>query len=157
MKFIPLFLLAVSQFAMAYDCPTSSSTEGGWVPESCTHQVQIQSTDHQGAFAQVISVTSKEVDNASGIGAAVGAVAGGVVGNTVTSKKNKTLGTVLGAVAGGVAGHYGEKYIKKKTVWDVRVRMPDGSERQFEYDKNPDFNVGDEVIVSGDSAYKRIQ
>jgi outer membrane lipoprotein SlyB len=157
MKFILLILLTISQFAWAYDCANTSGNAGGWIPESCSNNAQVNATESKESFAQVISVRSKEQDNASGVGAAVGAVAGGVVGNSVTGKKNKTLGTVLGAVAGGVAGHYGEKYINKKTIWEVRVKMLDGSERKFEFDKSPDFNVGDEVIVSGENIYKRIQ
>ncbi len=153
--------LLLVQGAYAYDCPSSSSSGGGYVPEICNSSNSSNSSNSQvdvsSDTAIVLSVNKKEVDDASGVGAAVGAVAGGVVGNKVTGKKNKTLGTVLGAVAGGVAGHYGEKYFKKKTVWEVEVRTANGKIKSYEYDNEPEFNVGDEVIVSGKSIYKKIQ
>ncbi|MFM8391312.1 MAG: glycine zipper 2TM domain-containing protein [Methylophilaceae bacterium] len=154
-KLIPVLLsLSMSATAYAYDCPTSATVGGGYVPEICQTS---PSSDLAADSATVVNVNKKEIDDASGVGAAIGAVTGGVVGNKVTGKKNKTLGTVLGAVAGGVAGHYGEKYLKKKTVREVEVRMPDGKTKTFEYEKEPEFNVGDEVIVSGKYIYRKIQ
>ena len=111
-KLIPVLLsLSMSATAYAYDCPTSATVGGGYVPEICQTS---PASDLAADSAIVVNVNKKEIDDASGVGAAIGAVTGGVVGNKVTGKKNKTLGTVLGAVAGGVAGHYGEKYLKKK-------------------------------------------
>ncbi len=146
-----LMLLVGSWQAVAYDCPPSNSKAGGYVPEFCA------AAENDANSGRVLSVDSKQVDDASGVGAAVGAVAGGLLGNKVGGKKKKTLGTVLGAVAGGVAGHYGEKYLNKKTIWEVRVLMKGGQEKTFEYDTDPALKVGVEVFVSGGQAYKKIQ
>ena len=153
MSKICLFLITmfISGQVLAYECPAPNNASGGWVPEFCPDHSKMRDE------GIVKSIEQKEVDDASGTGAAVGAVAGGVLGNTVSGKKNKTLGTLIGAVAGGVAGHYGEKYLKKKRVWEVNVKMTDGSEKRFEYESDPELAVGDEVLISGNSIHKKMR
>lgn len=68
---------------------------------------------------------------AQGIGAVAGGVLGGVLGNQVGGGTGRKVATVLGAVGGGFAGHEIEKRVRSETVYDVRVRMEDGSVRRF--------------------------
>jgi outer membrane lipoprotein SlyB len=67
----------------------------------------------------------------SGLGVAGGAVAGGLLGHQVGGGNGKTALTVLGAVGGAFAGNEIEKRVKSTTVYDVSVRMEDGSVRTF--------------------------
>jgi outer membrane lipoprotein SlyB len=85
----------------------------------------------------------------SGVGMVAGGVLGAVVGNQVGSGNGRTAATVLGAVGGGWAGNAVEKNIKKDTVYQVRVRMQDGSTRTLEQASAP--AVGSKVTVEGSS------
>lgn len=82
----------------------------------------------------VEAVTPVERDGAgSGAGAVAGAVLGGLLGNQVGGGTGKTIATVLGAVGGGWAGNNVEKRMKKETVYQVDVRMEDGSLQRVEH------------------------
>jgi outer membrane lipoprotein SlyB len=140
--------LLLGTTAMAgYQCPANTSTGGGWVPPECVQTQHPVCAD----CGTVEAVNTVETDEASGLGAVAGAVAGGVRGNQVGKGKGKTLATVLGAVGGGVAGHYGEKYLRKKTRWDVVVLMEDNTHRTVSFDQAPDYKPGDKVKVRGNS------
>lgn len=82
-----------------------------------------------------------------GIGTVAGGVIGGLLGNQVGNGNGKTLATVLGAAGGAYAGNTVEKNMKKVTVYDVRVRMDDGSIRNM--DISTAVPVGSKVIVEG--------
>ena len=93
----------------------------------------------------------------------VGSVAGGVIGAALGSQvgrgNGRTLATVLGAVGGGFAGHAIEGQVRKETVYQVGVRMEDGSRRTVESATAP--SVGSRVTVDGNglqgqtSSYER--
>jgi outer membrane lipoprotein SlyB len=83
----------------------------------------------------------------SGLGAVAGGVLGGVLGNQVGGGTGKAAMTVLGAVGGGLAGNEAEKRYKATTVYDVQVRMEDGSVRSFR--RNDAVAVGTRVTVDG--------
>ena len=68
---------------------------------------------------------------ATGVGAVAGGVLGAVVGNQVGKGSGRTAATVLGAVGGGYVGHQVEQRTRTQTVYEVRVRMDDGSVRRF--------------------------
>jgi len=70
-----------------------------------------------------------------------------LLGNQVGNGNGKTLATVLGAAGGAYAGNTVEKNMKKVTVYDVRVRMDDGSIRNM--DISTLVPVGSKVIVEG--------
>lgn len=82
-----------------------------------------------------------------GVGAVAGGVLGAVVGNQIGQGGGRALATILGAVGGGVAGNAVEKNMKKETVYQVQVRMDDGSLRTIEQSSLP--AVGTQVIVDG--------
>ena len=82
-----------------------------------------------------------------GLGTVAGGVIGGLLGNQVGNGNGKTLATVVGAAGGAYAGNTVEKNMKKVTVYDVRVRMDDGSMRNL--DISTAVPVGSKVIVEG--------
>lgn len=85
----------------------------------------------------------------SGVGAVAGGVLGGVVGNQMGKGSGKTAMTVLGAIGGGFAGNEVEKQTHTVTVYEVRVRMDDGSVRTFTQSTEP--APGTRVEVNGHS------
>lgn len=82
-----------------------------------------------------------------GLGTVAGGVLGGLLGNQVGNGNGKTAATVLGAVGGAYAGNVVEKNMKKVTVYEVRVRMDNGTTRNL--DISTDVPVGSKVIVEG--------
>ena len=82
-------------------------------------------------------------------GTATGAVVGGLLGNQVGGGNGKTAMTVLGAAGGAFAGNKIEQNMKKVTVYQVRVRMNDGSTRNVEVSSS--VPVGSRVIVEGNN------
>ena len=103
-----------------------------------------------GNCGTVTAVTPIQRDGAGGGGGALaGGVLGAVVGNQVGDGNGKALATILGAVGGGFAGNAVEKKMKKSTVYQVEVRMEDGSSRSFE--QATPASVGAHVIVDGNT------
>ena len=84
-----------------------------------------------------------------GLGTVAGGVIGGLLGNQVGGGSGKTAMTVLGAAGGAFAGNQVEKNMKKVTVYQVRVRMNDGSTRNVEVSSS--IAVGSRVIVEGNN------
>jgi outer membrane lipoprotein SlyB len=83
----------------------------------------------------------------SGLGAVAGGVLGGVVGNQMGKGSGRTAMTVLGAIGGGFAGNEVEKRTHTVTVYEVTVRMDDGSVRTFTQQTEP--APGTRVEVDG--------
>jgi outer membrane lipoprotein SlyB len=57
--------------------------------------------------------------------------------------------TVIGAVGGGLAGHEIEKRARAETIYEVRVRLDDGSVRTITQKTAP--TPGARVVVEGNS------
>ena len=85
----------------------------------------------------------------SGVGAVAGGVLGGVLGNQVGGGTGRALATVAGAVGGGYLGNTIEKRSRTETVYEVRVRMDDGSLRHFQ--RAQSVPVGAPVVLEGRS------
>jgi outer membrane lipoprotein SlyB len=86
----------------------------------------------------------------SGVGAVAGGVVGGVVGHQIGNGRGQDLATVAGAVGGAVAGHHIEKHVKKTTVYNVTVKLDDGTTRVLTQSQAPTYRSGDRVrIVDG--------
>ncbi len=98
---------------------------------------------------QSVTPVQREAAKGSGVGVLVGGALGGLLGNQVGGGTGKTVATVLGAVGGGWAGNEVEKRIKKETVYQVTVRMQDGSTRSLE--QHDPIAVGAAVTVEGDA------
>lgn len=100
--------------------------------------------------ATVESVLAVEREGpASGAGAVAGGVLGAIVGNQMGDGNGRAAATILGALGGGWAGNSVEKKIKKATVYEVRIRLDDGTQRTLEL-ASP-VGVGAHVTVEGNS------
>lgn len=98
--------------------------------------------------ATVTAVTPVEREGqGSGAGAVAGGVLGAIVGNQIGKGQGKDVATIIGAVGGGIAGNQVEKKMKKVTVYQVELRMDDGSRRTLELDAPA--GVGARVRVEG--------
>lgn len=98
------------------------------------------------ACGRVESVKAVErKGEAHGVGAVAGGVLGAVLGNQVGKGNGRAIATVLGAVGGGMAGNTIEKNVTGTTVYQVQVRMHDGSLRMLEQTVAP--AIGSAVIV----------
>lgn len=84
-----------------------------------------------------------------GLGTVAGGVIGGLLGNQVGGGNGKTLATVAGVAGGAYAGNTIEKNMKKVTVYDVRVRMDNGTTRNMEISSA--VSVGSKVVVEGNN------
>ena len=85
----------------------------------------------------------------TGVGAVAGALLGGLVGNQFGGGDGKTVATMVGVLGGGLAGNTVEKRMKSQTLYQVTVRMEDGSTRTLEQTTLP--QVGARVTVSGNT------
>jgi outer membrane lipoprotein SlyB len=83
----------------------------------------------------------------SGVGAVAGGVGGALLGSKVAGRGNHTLGGAIGAVGGGLLGNAIESHERLADVYDVRVRMADGSVRTVRQFAAP--AVGAHVSVDG--------
>ena len=81
-----------------------------------------------------------------GLGVVAGGVLGALVGNQIGKGGGRTLGTIVGAVGGGFAGNAVEKQMKKETVYQVGVRMDDGSLRSIEQANAP--SIGSRINLN---------
>ena len=89
-------------------------------------------------------------DGTTGVGAVVGAIVGGVAGRQVGGGRGRDIATVAGAVGGAVVGNEVEQARDNDdTVYDVRVRMEDGSERVVTVADAGTLNPGTQVTVNG--------
>jgi outer membrane lipoprotein SlyB len=100
-----------------------------------------------GAIESVTPVERSTKPAGVGIGTVAGGVLGAVLGNQVGHGGGRTAATILGAVGGGFAGNAIEGHVRKETVYQVGVRMEDGSQRLVEVARAP--SVGSRVTVEG--------
>jgi outer membrane lipoprotein SlyB len=73
-----------------------------------------------------------------------GAVVGGLIGNQFGGGSGKTALTVVGALGGAFTGHAVEGKTRDK-IYEVAVRMDDGSVRTVTYKSQPPLREGDRV------------
>lgn len=105
--------------------------------------------DNCGVVESVHSYEQKAAKG-SGVGAVAGALIGGVLGHEVGGGNGRKLATVAGAVGGGLAGDEIEKRRNAHMVYEVKVRMENGTLRTFKPSSQPNWRNGDHVrIVNG--------
>ena len=90
----------------------------------------------------------------TGVGAVGGAVVGGLIGSQMGGGDGKKAMAVLGAVGGGMAGHEIEKRQRATTLYQVKVRMDDGTHRTLTQATAP--AVGQKVTVEGSQLKPRV-
>lgn len=100
-----------------------------------------------GAVESVTPIERSSKPDGPGVGAVAGGVLGAVLGNQIGHGGGRTAATILGAVGGGFAGNAIEGKMRKETVYQVSVRMEDGSTRLVEVASAP--SVGSRVTVEG--------
>ena len=100
-----------------------------------------------GVISEVTPVEQK--GEGSGLGAVAGGVLGGVLGHQVGGGRGKDVATVIGAIGGGLAGHEVEKRQRSTTLYQVQVRMDDGSRRMFT--RETAYTVGQRVRIEGEN------
>lgn len=83
------------------------------------------------------------------MGVVTGGLVGGLLGSQIGGGSGKTVATIAGVVGGGYAGNEVEKHVKRTTVYQVRVRMDDGSIRTLEQASAP--AAGSRVVVEGNT------
>ena len=83
----------------------------------------------------------------NGVGAVAGGLGGALVGSKIAGRGNHSVGGVIGAIGGGLLGNAIESHERVVTVYDVRVRMADGSVRTVRQSTVP--TVGQRVNVEG--------
>ena len=98
-----------------------------------------------GVVESVAAVQKK--GQGTGLGVVAGGVLGGVAGHQVGGGNGKTAMTVLGAIGGGLAGNEVEKRARSETLFDISVRMEDGSTRVFQ--RAQSMALGTRVVVEG--------
>ena len=110
-------------------------------------QPQRQACQSCGTVESVTPVQRSTKSEGPGMGAVAGGVLGAVLGNQVGHGNGRAAATLLGAVGGGYAGNAIEGNMKQVTVYQVGVRMDDGSRRTVEISQPP--SVGSAVAVEG--------
>jgi outer membrane lipoprotein SlyB len=104
----------------------------------------------------VESVTVGEKKGEGGpVGMIAGGVAGALLGNQIGSGTGRSVATVAGAAGGAYAGKKIEEHVRTAKAWSVKVRMDNGEEKSFHFDKDPGFKKGDPVRLSGASIARR--
>ena len=83
----------------------------------------------------------------NGVGAVAGGIGGAVLGSKIAGRGNHTAGGLVGAIGGGLLGNAVEKHYRVYTVYDVHVRMDDGTMRTVRQSARP--AVGSHVTVDG--------
>ncbi|TAK97720.1 MAG: glycine zipper 2TM domain-containing protein [Aquabacterium sp.] len=125
---------------------TNQASDNATVGGAPTQEAPVvQTCANCGVIESVRAVQQK--GQGSGVGAVAGGVLGGLVGNQMGKGSGKTALTVLGAIGGGLAGNEVEKQQKASTVYEVRVRMDDGSTRTVMQSTEP--ATGSRVEVDG--------
>jgi len=140
---------ATGQVADEKPAPKAAPVAGNKAPAS--ERVAAASCAQCGVVESVVAVKKK--GDASGVGAVGGAVVGGLLGSAVGKGDGKKVATVLGAVGGGVAGNEIEKNHKATTVYQVTVRMQDGTARTVTQATAP--TVGQKVTLEGSQLKSR--
>lgn len=100
-----------------------------------------------GSVESVTAVQRSTKPDGPGVGVLAGGVAGAVLGNQVGRGNGRAAATILGAIGGGWAGNAIERNVRKETVYQVSVRMDDGSRRTIEVAQPP--GIGSKVTVNG--------
>jgi outer membrane lipoprotein SlyB len=138
-------LMAAS--AILAGCASPSTPVGG---------TTVPSGGYSSAYGTVDSI--QVVQTSSGSGSAVGTVAGGVVGgalgNQVGEGRGRTAATVAGAIGGAMIGNQMEKNATAHQLYQVGVRLDNGSYQTFQQESVGDLQVGSRVRVENGRVYR---
>ena len=137
-----LAIVSLSFAGLLIGCASPQQQPYGAVPQSQNYD-RVASYPGTGVV-EAIEVTHKESNGVAGT--VVGGVAGGLVGNAIGGGTGRVLATVAGAAGGAYAGNKIQRNNSEgRQVYNIRVRMDDGSMQTFAQEDNTDFRVGDRV------------
>lgn len=139
--------------APARELPPRADRDADYTPARARHDQQVAAAVcHECGVIEAVNAVEVQGDN-KGVGAVAGGVGGALVGSRIAGGGNRTLGGVVGAVGGGLLGNAIEKHQRKSTMYDVTVRMDDGSHRTVRESTAP--AVGEKVRVESDGLHQR--
>ena len=154
----------VAQLATPAPDATAATPPVKSAAAATNHAPATDATANPGASQQVVSApicpncgvvdsynAVKVQGQTNGVGAVAGGVGGAVIGSKVAGRGNHTLGGVIGAIGGGLLGNAVEKHVRTYTMYDVHVRMDDGTVRTVRQSAAP--AVGAHVTVDGHSLH----
>ena len=79
------------------------------------------------------------------VGAGAGALLGGLLGHQIGKGNGQTVATVAGAGAGAFAGNEIERNMNRRTYYETKVRMSDGTLRSYTSSAPPGVRTGQPV------------
>lgn len=89
-----------------------------------------------------------------GTGAVVGGVVGGLLGNQVGGGSGRKAATVAGVIGGAMVGHQIERGNQARNLYQIGIRMDNGTYRTVQQESTADLHVGGRVRVDNDRAYR---
>lgn len=98
-----------------------------------------------GTITAIIPVTEK--GEGSGLGAVAGGVVGAIVGNQIGKGGGRDVARIAGIAGGAYAGHQIEKSQRSNTVYDINIRLEDGTFQQIRENAEPVWRIGDRVRI----------
>jgi outer membrane lipoprotein SlyB len=101
-----------------------------------------------------IQVVQTSSGNGSGVGTVAGGVVGGALGNQVGEGRGRTAATVAGAIGGAMVGNQMEKNASGNQVYQIGVRLDNGSYQTVQQDAVGDLQVGSRVRIENGRAYR---
>lgn len=119
-------------------------------PNSGTAYPQQNTSSYtQYGVVQSIALVSQSSTSNIGAGTIAGAVVGGILGHQIGDGTGNTAATVLGAAGGAYAGHELEKrnQAQQGNVYQLTVRLNNGSYQTLTQTTNNDIRVGDSVRI----------
>ena len=134
--------------AILAGCASSSTPLGSSAPAP--------STAYSSALGTVdsIQVVQTSSGTGSGIGTVAGGVVGGALGNQVGEGRGRTAATVAGAIGGAMVGNQMERNASGQQVYQVGVRLDNGSYQTFQQEGVGDLQVGSRVRVENGHVYR---
>ncbi len=110
-------------------------------------QAQRVQTVQEGTIVALAPVTIEDSQNM--VGTIAGSVIGGIAGGQVGGGSGSNIATVGGAVLGGVLGNAAEKGIKRKTGFNITVRLTNGQMISVVQEEDPavTFQTGSRVLI----------
>lgn len=108
-----------------------------------------------GMVESIDTVNAQSGAGSIGIGTVGGAVVGGLLGNQVGGGTGRKAATVAGAVGGALAGNQVDKHRNTAPpMYDIRVRLNDGSYQTVRQESLGDIRVGNRVRIENGRAMR---
>ncbi|MBE9609142.1 glycine zipper 2TM domain-containing protein [Chitinilyticum piscinae] len=135
-------------------CQKEASTRKKAALKSSMTAKPVERCDACGVVERIAEVDKP--GEGSWIGKIGGAAAGAALGSQVGKGKGRTVAMVVGALGGAYAGNEVEARMGSQKLWQVTVRMNDGTEQNITFDSpNHGFHIGDKVKLENSQLLKR--